>query len=44
MLLRCIYDLDIPFQEVKPVLEKLEAEDKIFYRIGAGRKTYFLGK
>ena len=24
------YDLNIPYQDVKPILEKLEAEDKIF--------------
>ncbi|KUG12919.1 hypothetical protein BAZ12_02895 [Elizabethkingia miricola] len=35
------YDLDIPYQEVKPILEKLEAEDKIFYRIGVAGRLIF---
>ncbi|MCL1678787.1 hypothetical protein ATE49_19590 [Elizabethkingia miricola] len=35
------YDLDIPFQEVKPILEKLEGEDKIFYRIGVAGRLIF---
>ena len=39
------YDLDISFQDVKPILEKLEAEGKIFYRIGvAGRLIFWNNK
>ena len=35
------YDLDISFQDVKPILEKLEAEGKIFYRIGVAGRLIF---
>ncbi|AQX06699.1 hypothetical protein KRE40_17320 [Elizabethkingia meningoseptica] len=35
------YDLGISFQEVKPILEKLEAEDKIYYRIGVAGRLIF---